>query len=188
MEMSFNIAIIVRGLKEILIISMFKLLFLLPLITLADEYNRSYIFTKLGFGMFNSALSSSFETKCVSLGYQRSLGDIFVWSNEIGALIDPRNDIGRSSSFMVKSMVGPDLQINWFYIQPMFGIAYLSNTDSYLGTNFNFTESLGVGVRDKKGTGVGFEYNHMSNAGLSSINVGRDTLSLKISIPIGFDH
>ena len=161
------------------------LFLLLPTLSLADDERRDYVYFKFAPGIFNSARLQPFQTKNFTLGYQLPLGSLFVWQNEMGVMLDNGTSLGGKNSMFLKSRVGVDIQVGWFYSQALFGGALISAPDAYLGSIPNFNESLGFGIRDFKGLSIGLEYEHISNGGLAFPNIGRDSLGLKISIPLG---
>lgn len=72
------------------------------------------------------------------------------------------------------------------YVDTSMGIAVIANTginDSDFGTNFQFFDSLGVGVLfgDRRQWGVGYKFNHMSNNGTAEENNGIDFHMLSLS-------
>lgn len=68
---------------------------------------------------------------------------------------------------------------NWasIYFDTSIGAAVISNShvnDLELGTNFQFSDSMGVGLMfgERRQWGVGYKYNHMSNNGIKVPNNG----------------
>lgn len=157
----------------------------LPFISYAQEdYNKqNHYFFKYGIGVFESAAGSPTETHILSVGAQFPLTKYFIWQVEGGGWVDTRGDMGRNSSLFFSPSVGLDLNFDLFYVQALIGPALITTTDSYLGGNFQFTEDLGFGIKDKRGLGIGIFYKHFSSGGIESPNVGRDFMSLKVSVP-----
>ena len=62
-------------------------------------------------------------------------------------------------------------------------MALITNTDARLSSVFQFKHTVGVGVRDYRNVEIGVDYSHISNAGLSLPNAGRDLVQLRMSVP-----
>ena len=89
---------------------------------------------------------------------------------------------GRSSSlfatFQVGVKAGPEVG---FYGKAFLGAGGITTTDSLLGGRFQFMEEVGFGIRDTK-TFVEWVYCHVSSAGISSPNQGRDFIAVGAGI------
>ena len=69
---------------------------------------------------------------------------------------------------------------------PTFGAAYYEEGDSKdLGHAVEFRSGLEVSCRRPRGVTVGFEFYHLSNAGLSDTNPGINSLWFVYSVPLG---
>jgi hypothetical protein len=67
----------------------------------------------------------------------------------------------------------------------MFGPAYLGNPDdNKLSGHLQFHLTGGIGIKDTKNYGLSLLWNHFSNAGIKQPNLGRDMITLQITIPI----
>lgn len=80
--------------------------------------------------------------------------------------------------------VGVEPKAGAFYIHFFQSIGAVSREDNYLSGYFQFIEDLGLGIKDERsGTAIGFSFKHISNAGMSNPNRGRDMLGLQVRIP-----
>lgn len=149
-----------------------------------EEYNKqNHYFFRYGVGVFESAAGSPTETHILSVGAQFPLTKYFMWQIEGGGWNDVRSDMGRQSSFFFSPSLGLDLDFHPFYVQALIGPALITTPDVYLGGNFQFTEELGFGIKDRRGVGIGLSYKHFSSAGIENPNVGRDFMTLKVFVP-----
>lgn len=130
---------------------------------------------KYGLGFDQPNQDGVAETKYISLGYINPISRIFNNKFDLGAWFDSldADKLKRSSGFVSDSL-GIRVEPGYFYGETYFGASYITQVDSQLGTQFEFTEELGFGIKDNKGKWCGFEYRHFSNAGMSQINKGRD--------------
>lgn len=152
------------------------LLLLLPTITLADDGQK---FIRLGLGMDSTTLPS---TKMVSAGYSNKLTSIFDYKLEGGAF----DDINESQGPI--AFGGPSLGISTktkagAYGKVFFGPALISQTDSRLGGIFEFQTDLELGLTDYRGVSLGVSFKHISDAGITSTNLGRDIIGITIGVP-----
>jgi len=160
-------------------IIVFTLLMLISSITYANDVSLKY---GVGFGEISQ--EGVAETKYISLGWIEDLNPIVKQKFDIGAWFDSMDHFGfnRSSGFGTYS-VGVRVEPAYIYAETFFGISYITQPDCQLGTNFEFTEELGIGIKDDMGKWIGIEYRHFSNAGISSVNKGRDFLLINLGIP-----
>lgn len=155
---------------------LFSLLFLSN-IAFADTMYFGY-----GLGAFNSAKGSSSETKIGQIGYQADIWDGIYWQAKVGYWGDGSGDQSRRNS--AYASMGPGLLIDLKPVEIRSGwsLAFITTPDSYLGGNFpQFNGELYVGLRDKRGNGIGIQLEHISSAGLVTPNEGRDFIVLQIS-------
>lgn len=138
----------------------------------ADETFLGY-----GLGAFNSN-----DTKVLNLGYREDIWEGIYWQYKGGFWIDTSGGPGRSGSIYLSSGPGLMIDLNPIEIRNGIGLAMITNPDSYLGGPFpQFNEELYIGVRDKKGNGIGIQYEHISSAGIWQPNMGRDFLMIQLS-------
>ena len=139
-------------------------------------------FASYGLGILDKN-STSADVKIFSLGYQDDWIWVFDHKYEMGLWTDVRRDMGRSSSGYVAYSVGLEPELDWFYIHSFWGLLLMTNPDAYLSTNFQFMQDLGIGFQGKKGSRIGVNYKHISNAGIKTPNKGRDFFQVKLQIP-----
>lgn len=163
--------------KNLIKLALVITIIVFPYKVLGDEIYLGY-----GLGIGESAVHSFPETKVLDVGYRQQIISTFYWNYEAGGWIDSSGDPTRSSSFFVSTGPGLELWLKPFEIRNSWGIAIISNPDSYLGAAFpQFHGELYLGVRDSSGSGIGIKYNHFSSAGVSNPNIGRDFMLLELS-------
>ncbi len=139
-------------------------------------------FVGYGLGVFNSADEWIGQVKVGEVGYRHFLFDGVYWQNKAGYWGEGSNDKTRRASAWVSSGVGMELDLQPFEMRSGYGLAAISHPDSQLGSRFpQFNGELYVGLRDKEGDGVGFQYEHISCASFCSPNQGRDFVILQLS-------
>lgn len=161
-----------------------KLLIALLLLTtpsFANHEKNHEITLQYGLGLLEG-FSPRAQVKNFNVGYRyRLIGPLYVSLNG-GAFFDAREDIATGYGFgQIGTVVHP---FEWFYFENFFGPGAISQTDSRLGSHFQFGLDLGVGFREPhtKAT-IGVNYKHISNAGIKQPNLGRDFVMLKVGIP-----
>ena len=144
---------------------------------LADEGYVSF-----GVGVANSAKRSRGETKVVDLGMRQELYQGIYFQTKLGFYGDGSGDPGRKSSGYGSLGLGMLIDLRPIEMRAGYGVAAITTPDSYLGGRFvQFQGEAYVGVRDHRGNGLGFAYEHISSAGLCTPNKGRDFLVLQLS-------
>ena len=133
--------------------------------------------------MVNADSSKVASQKGLSLGYQDEF--LFLETKwELGLIADNSNRAGAKSSGFGSYSIGVEPHWQSFYINFFQGIAAITCPDTVLGGPLQFVEDFGFGIRDtKKGTAIGFNYKHISSAGIFQPNQGRDLVGLQIMIP-----
>jgi hypothetical protein len=140
-------------------------------------------FFKYGVGVFVPGQQGKAEVKEFSLGVQNPTWMNLTEQYEVGLWADRGTEHGRKSSFFGFYSLGPTVDAGSLYAQGLWGIGAISTTDSMLGGNFQFTQDLGLGLKDATRRAVGLNYKHVSSAGIYSPNKGRDFLTIKLQIP-----
>lgn len=151
------------------------LLFLMSSLAQAADPGGTYF--KLGLGL-NEPLTA---TKSLFLGFQGPIKSIFIWQAEVGgyyAYLQQPDFIGMASGSLGISISNP-----YVYGKLLFGPALMTNTDSRLGSIFEFNDDAEFGIRDRQGYAIGLNYKHISNAGLTPGNGGRNFLMIKVQVP-----
>lgn len=120
--------------------------------------------------------------KALFVAYQGPLSKQFIYQYEGGFWADNAG-MGRKSSAMTGVSGGLNVNTGPFFIQALTGPSLISRTDSVLGGAFQFNNDFGFGLRDRgNGNTIGASYKHLSSAGLSSPNRGRDFIMFRVSI------
>lgn len=124
------------------------------------------------------------SSKTIFLSNQASIGGPFIRQYEIGGWVDNTGKPGQKSSLLVSPSVGLNVNAGVVYAQALVGPSLISSPDSVLGGRFQFNNDFALGLRDPdtKAT-IGFDYKHVSSAGLELPNRGRDFLMFRVSIP-----
>jgi hypothetical protein len=130
----------------------------------------------LGFGAPNQAGRG--EIKWFSLGIEQEKPAPWVTKAEIGVISDMKQDIGRRSGLFASWSAGPKMQLGPVQTRYLWGVGYLSHPDQLLSSRFQFTHDLIIGLYDRK-SGLSLGYKHISNAGITLPNRGRDFLTLQ---------
>jgi hypothetical protein len=160
---------------------LFLLIFILPISCFAQQ-NDEY-FVGFGVGLAESAVSSAGETKMFNLGERKFLFQGIYWQNKLGYWGDGSGNPQRKSSLFVSSGIGMEVDLAPVELRAGTGLAIISTPDEYLGGRFpQFSEDLGITLRDKHGDGIGLTYSHFSSAGIVSPNIGRDFVTLELSV------
>jgi len=119
--------------------------------------------------------------KSLSVGYQDHV--LFLATRlEGGGVFDRRR--GGSSSAFGHASVGVEPEYGPIYMHFFQGVGLMTSSDAFNSGYLQFFEDFGIGFRDReKGVSVGLSYKHISNAGLSEPNKGRDLIGLQVMIP-----
>lgn len=155
---------------------------LLALLIGSNSYAGTSPYFKYGLGVFHSAEPRFTTVKTLALGVQFPLGPHLVQQIEAGAWTDTSGVDGRRGTLYGGWSAGIDVNAGYLNLQSLWGVAGITHTDSMLGGHFQFHQDLFLGLKDKQGRYIGANYSHFSSAGLSSPNLGRDLLSLKIGV------
>lgn len=107
---------------------------------------------------------------------------IFETKYELGAIFDQRS--GAKTMGFGMGGIGIEPRAGALYVNFFQNIALMSSTDAYLGSLYQFSEQLGLGIKDKNTqVGIGLTYTHISNAGIVTPNKGKDLMGIQVSIP-----
>jgi len=155
------------------------LLFILMITSsLANATDLSY---KFGLGFNQPNQDGTAETKYLSIGIQDDISRVFKHKFDLGAWFDSLDaDKQKRSSGFVSSSLGIKVEPGFMYMETFWGVSYITQTDIQLGTQFEFTEEIGIGIQDLSGKFMGLEYRHFSNAGISLVNKGRDFILINV--------
>jgi hypothetical protein len=155
---------------------------LLTLSLLGSSAFAGETFVGYGLGVFHSADYGPVTTKVIQGGYRQDLTGGFYWQARLGYWNDSSHDSTRKSSLYGSTGLGFLIDLRPIEMRSGWGIGGISTPDSMLGGRFpQFNGELYVGVRDKNGNGIGFQYEHISSAGIVTPNEGRDFVTLQLS-------
>lgn len=147
-----------------------RLLSLILIIHQAIANGDSGTYLKYGAGINGDAPRLSIFT-----GYQGYLTNIVEYQLEAGI---PRPGIfGVSPSIGVSTMSRSGM-----FLKVFFGPLLLTNWDDRLGGLFQFNNDLELGLKGQNGFAIGVNYKHISNAGITQPNLGRDFILLKLQL------
>lgn len=133
-----------------------------------------------GVGVFHSADKGLSETKMLTLGVQEDLWYALKMRGTGGGWIDNAGN-GRTGSALVSGQLGYEVNSNGLVGSVFCGPTLISHPDQQLlGGYFEFMEDLHLGIQDEHGSYIGIMYRHISDAGLTSVNIGRDIIGLEI--------
>lgn len=152
-------------------------LLLMSSVCFADESSLGF-----GIGAFGDAKQSMGQVKVGEYSYRSFLIDGIYWQNKVGYWGEGSSDPTRKSSFFGSTGIGMEVDLQPLELRAGYGLAAITNPDSQLGGSFpQFNGDIYIGLRDKKGDGIGIDYMHISSAGLVTPNQGRDFFVLQVS-------
>lgn len=127
---------------------------------------------RTGFGPTTARKSALY-----SMAWEEKAFDDIFYKIDAGFWTDAES--GHSSAPFVGPLLGYRFgTYRGFNVVPAVGFLVMGYPDALLGSPFNFTEEFTVGY-----TGLGIGWKHISNAGFSSPNAGRDYIFLNFAIP-----
>lgn len=148
------------------------LLFLIPVIGDYGTINLKY-----GVGALHSK-----DSQVASLGYQSQLHKGIAHQFEIGGWPDQISS--RNPSMYGSYSLGLRILKPNYYLESMHGIGMITHTDRLLGGRFQFFHDIGAGIRDRDGYSMGLLVKHISSAGVTHPNIGRNFVVIKLGFPI----
>lgn len=134
------------------------------------------VYAQWGVAVGHPAYGSSdpSRVKNIEFGYQQSY-QTFDTRIGVGGWTDKSQYVGVKNAAYVQYLIGVETRRNdGLFVAYFIGPAYISNTDSLLGSHFQISQQLHIGIRDSRKIGVSVYVGHFSNAGLSRINKGRN--------------
>ena len=88
---------------------------------------------------------------------------------------------GKTGSALVSGQIGFEVNRDGTLFGAFTGPCLISNPDQVLlGGYFEFMDDLHLGIQDRQGNYFGIMYRHISDAGLTRVNVGRDIIGLEM--------
>lgn len=162
--------------NTILVFLLLWVAFFAALIYLGGEAEASEAFLRYSV----SAVKPYPQIKSISAGYQEPLG-LFEIKYEFGIMHDT-----RTASAMGFGLVGIGIEPTYgpIYVYFFQSAGLVTGEDSYISGYFQFFEEAGVGFKGRNGTAVSFGARHISNAGLSYPNKGKDTINFQVRFPL----
>ncbi len=154
---------------------------MLALPTFAEEGPLIKVQYGLGIGDVSDGEVFNGSEKSLNVGYYNKLNKVLGWDVHGGILTD--GDITSGYVFLqFGSVLHP---FDWMYVDHYFGPGFLTKSNSKLTGHLQFSMHMGIGWRDPvKGTTIGMNWKHVSNAGIQSPNKGMDFLLIQVGIPI----
>lgn len=124
------------------------------------------------------------STKSIFVSDQGDIVGPFIRQYEIGGWFDNSGISGRHSSALLGASAGVGVNAQLFFAQALVGPSLISHPDSSLGGYFQFNNDYAFGLRDPNTRAtIGFNYKHVSSAGIELPNRGRDFLMFRVSVP-----
>lgn len=132
----------------------------------------------------NSSIGDFSAMKGLGVGYQSSAW-FLATRLEAGAYTDQSKRGGVRSSGFGFAGIGVQPEYGPLYVNFFQYVGLIGSPDTVLGGLFQFSEEVGIGIKDERnGTSVGLFYKHISNAGISLPNIGRDFAGVQVMIPL----
>ena len=147
----------------------------------ADEYN-AHLDGHFGFGVpsFSGDQSTPGRMVSLSLSHQPFNGyRPFFYRLELGGWSTENFDSG-SRSFFADAGFGLRFDWNYFYIMGGPGMAWISHTNDFASTPYEFTMTAEIGLKVQDRYSLGVFYKHFSNGDTKPPNKGLDYMGLSI--------
>lgn len=143
-----------------------------------SQANADAVFFRYGLGFGAPQQNGRGEIKWFSLGIEQDHKAPWVTQAELGVIADQKDYLGRRSGLFLGTTVGPKMQLGPVQTRYLWGVAWISTTDALLSSHMQFTHDLTLGLYDRK-SGLSLGYKHISNAGITLPNRGRDFVTLR---------
>ena len=124
--------------------------------------------------------SRPFDVVFNSVGYKVDSFSILKNRTDIGYWSDKNKD--RKDSLFISNGFGIQPEYKNINAELYSSLAYISNPDSRLSTNFQFKHDIGIHYKMTDEYKVGIIYTHISNGGIKHPNLGRDFIGLGITL------
>jgi hypothetical protein len=163
-----------------------KRLLLLCLGIASVEASSQQLFYKPGAGIYDGRIYGRITT--FNVGYEDELTPLFRQKVEIGYWNDLLKSRGHKDSFHGAYSIGAKIMPSpsgGIYGESYLGVGLVQRPDVLLGSTFQFSHDIGVGIEDGAGRAIGISLKHYSNAGLVKPNWGRNFIQFSFKIPIG---
>ena len=132
-----------------------------------------------GIGVFHSATNSLSETKMLTLGIQNTISGPWKDRTVVGGWIDNAGG-GKTGSALASGQIGFEVNKDGLLAGVFSGPAAISTTDVLLGGHLQFMDDVHLGIEDKDKNYFGVMYRHLSSAGISTPNIGRDVIAIEL--------
>ncbi len=135
----------------------------------------------LGIGDVGGGEVLSGSEKNLNIGCYSKLNKVLGWGTHVGII--SVEDVTAGYAFVqFGSVLHP---FDWMYVDHYFGPGYVMKGNSKISEGLNFSMHMGIGWRDPvKGTTIGMNWKHISNAGMRKPNKGMDFILIQVGIPI----
>jgi hypothetical protein len=144
----------------------------------------SELYLDAGLGAFSTEGDTLSQVKFARVGVQGEILQALVQRFNVGGWLDQRG-AGYTDSAFAGYQLGFDVRNDALEMAIFSGPTYISSSDVALGGNFQFNETIYVGIHDPKSDdSIGMAYNHFSSAGLEMPNLGKDFVCLEIKFPL----
>ena len=161
-------------------IALFSLLF--TSIAYANSTPEEF-FLSYGMGVMGNADYYAGQSKVINAGYRSFIWQGLYLQGKVGYFTEASPDPKRRASAYGSVGLGLEVATGPVEIRSGWGIGAISTPDSQLGGQFpQFNGEAYIGLRDKNGSGIGFQYEHLSSAGIIEPNRGRDFIVLQLSM------
>jgi hypothetical protein len=125
------------------------------------------------------ATASPDKNKFIEVGTQIS-HDVFDSRIGLGGWMDKSGYEGVRNSGYVQYQLGVETRKTGAYAAYFIGPALIQNKDSLLGSHFQISQSIEIGLADIRGVTVCLIARHFSNAGMTAVNKGRNFVGPQI--------
>ncbi len=156
-------------------------IFIALLLFLSSISNADEAFVGYGLGVFHGADTFLGQTKYLDLGYREFIWEGIYWQNKFGGIGEGSPDLTRKGGGWASTGFGIEVDLSPVELRGGGALAAITTPDSQLGGYLQMNEDMSLGLRDKKGDGVAFQYNHLSCGSFCSPNLGRDFVIFELS-------
>jgi hypothetical protein len=123
--------------------------------------------------------------RTINLGIQEDIWHAFK-QRAIGGFWLDNSGNGKSDSGFIAAQLGFEVNVSGLVVSVFCGPGLITNPDSLLGSYFEFVSDGHVGFMDHDGYYLGGYYRHISDAGMTAVNIGRDVVGLELRVPSFF--
>jgi hypothetical protein len=153
-----------------------KLVLLALFFSFAAKADSLYV--KAGIDPLTPGLAQS---RYYAAGLEHDLTPHVALKAELGGVYDKRSKAKNSA--LLSGAVGVKLDFYFVEVSYFFGPSWLDRPDGVQGSHVNFQQELRLLLK-QDGYQIGLVGSHVSNAGLSARNEGRNYLLLQVSLPV----